>query len=404
MVWFVYTVKQKAMKSIESFPQAVSLQSENPRVNNANGGVVYRQFSPENKHQNFGLVGSPEAVERRLELRETAEDVGDIILGHAVEVRSSIADEIDESESIETSEREKSSSAESAPPDTETDSGNGGERPPEPPEDSPEAPKDPDEEEPEPPGEDPEMGYSDKELLEKAGSLHISSAALDKGRELCYPLELLIRAVESDHGLLYRDLCEQGIPLPESIWTEELPHQETRAERRRADRQAANAGTVYPEHITKSEVHYFLEKAASKPSWLRNSLIRPGSLPVSRELYYNPLARPFLDAVNLLYCPVGKRLLARKLFRNDKENNPGEDYGVAGYGKDRRRDVLDHVSAVDRTVKRSRYLLSWRRRHANRGEARKLARIDLASEIAGVRRDLLAFEDGVLSLTSTPSA
>jgi hypothetical protein len=252
------------------------------------------------------------------------------------------------------------------------------------------------------------LGYDDPAKLEQAHHLGISHDALNKGRELGYSLDLLITAVNDDHKELLKYLTEKGIRLPGELPpdNENVLPIESRDEKRVLDRQAARVISLYPSPpgnphvITKSEVHYLEEKIQEAPSWLRRSLIRPGSLPVPKALYLNPASRLVLDVINTGYCRIGQRLLAGRLYRSERARNPNEDYGMLGFGRAKRHTALEHIKLVDKTIKRDRYALSRRRRHSFRGDIRTVARLDLAQSLAEIRRDQQAFGMNRLALPS----
>jgi hypothetical protein len=251
------------------------------------------------------------------------------------------------------------------------------------------------------------LGYDDAAKLEQAHRLNIGPDAINKGHALGYPLDLLI-TVTNNHKELHKYLLEKGIHLPGEVRpdNENILPTESRDEKRALDRQASRVTSLYPHPpgnphvITKSEIQYFEERILDAPSWLRRSLVRPGSLPAPRALYLNPVSRFALDVINMGYCRIGQRLLAGKLYRSERARNPNEDYGTIGFGKEKRHTALEHIRLVDKTMKRDRYALSRRRRHSFRGDIREVARLDLAQSLAEIRRDQLAFGMGLLALPS----
>lgn len=262
-----------------------------------------------------------------------------------------------------------------------------------------------------------ELGYEDEDKLKAAHDLSIPEPVLKAAELGRIPIDLLIAAERDGDMGLKEWLATKGVELsglpPADEGIRKLSVREMRKRKRELskvpskypyDRQHPLYGleyTDFPHMITRSETEYYRNMERQRPGWLRNSLIRPGSLPLPMALYHNKLSRPILDVANMIWIPlVGRRLLVARISRFERRRNPDEDYGALSMGREKRRTHWGDVKSVDKTITNDRSLLSWHRRHRNKGRIRRNPRLDLAQSIAEVKRDMMAFDMGRPELPS----
>ena len=215
----------------------------------------------------------------------------------------------------------------------------------------------------------------------RATDLHISKHALDRAHELGYKTADIINI--ADHPSWQhsrREMAKRGIELPGLV----------KPDTSEESRKYTDEDWIHnPNTITKAERLYYERQIREDPAGVRASLLRPVDLIRPRGAFGRLLA-PGYALANLVYRPIGLRRLAGRLAEAERQAHPNENYGSLGLGREKLRQKFNQVRQMDETIKRVRRELSPLYRNTTRGANRRLPRINLAQDVAVLKRELAA--------------